>query len=54
MIDSNGNVELRNELDLVEDPRLLDFALQGEEIWAYSVYLDEGREVGYEKHIERY
>ena len=41
LVDSAGNVELRHELSLEFDNRLIDYAIQGEEIWAYANYFDE-------------
>ena len=41
LLDSSGNIELRHELNLKYDNRLIDYSVQGEEIWAYSTYFDE-------------
>lgn len=41
LVDSAGNVELRHELSLEFDNRLIDYSIQGEEIWAYANYFDE-------------
>ena len=43
LLDSSGNLWLKHELNLRYDNRLIDYSVQGEEIWAYERYLDENQ-----------
>ena len=55
LLDSRGNLELRHELNLKYDNRLIDYSVQGEEIWAYASYLDEDQNLlPYRRAIQNY
>ena len=55
LLDSAGNVILKHSLNLKYDNRLIDYAVQGEEIWAYASYKDENENTfPYQRAIDDY